>query len=386
MSEAEFVPSSLQDLDGTLSASQLPASGVTPGTYTDATITVDTTGRVTAASSGSGGSGMAIGGTIGNSPSTGDILVVGAGGVLAQVATIAESQVTNLVTDLAAKAPLASPALSGTPTAPTAGNGTNTTQLATTAFVLANAGSMAIGGAITGGTAGLIAHIGPGPVLAQDAAHVWDATNHREGIGAAAPRAKLDACGSVNLAHFAKTDSDIGGYFDCDGSAAIYVSGGAQYSTFTSDYVFTAKSSGACGFIMEGGNVTFWASASLTAGNTFTPAYKWQMNTAGDWSGFALSSTAANRKAGRMAALFASNTDATRKGRMVLYAADFTGTDRECIRIESDGTQGLYSVFGAVAAAQQTGGAATAGATYTATEQGMLQKVYNALRTFGYLS
>lgn len=38
-------------------------------------------------------------------------------------------------TDLALKAPLASPALTGTPTAPTAAAGTNTAQLATTAFV-----------------------------------------------------------------------------------------------------------------------------------------------------------------------------------------------------------------------------------------------------------
>ena len=38
-------------------------------------------------------------------------------------------------TALSSKAPLASPALSGTPTAPTASAGTNTTQLATTAFV-----------------------------------------------------------------------------------------------------------------------------------------------------------------------------------------------------------------------------------------------------------
>lgn len=55
--------------------------------------------------------------------------------------TVSESDITNLVTDLAAKAPLASPALTGTPTAPTATLGTNTTQLATTAFVIANAGS-----------------------------------------------------------------------------------------------------------------------------------------------------------------------------------------------------------------------------------------------------
>lgn len=42
------------------------------------------------------------------------------------------STITNA---LAAKAPLASPDLTGTPTAPTASGGTNTTQIATTAFV-----------------------------------------------------------------------------------------------------------------------------------------------------------------------------------------------------------------------------------------------------------
>lgn len=51
--------------------------------------------------------------------------------------TIPESQVTDLTTHLAAKAPLASPTLTGTPTAPTAAAGTNTTQIATTAFVAA---------------------------------------------------------------------------------------------------------------------------------------------------------------------------------------------------------------------------------------------------------
>ena len=38
-------------------------------------------------------------------------------------------------TSLSGKAPLASPAFTGTPTAPTATSGTNTTQIATTAFV-----------------------------------------------------------------------------------------------------------------------------------------------------------------------------------------------------------------------------------------------------------
>jgi hypothetical protein len=42
--------------------------------------------------------------------------------------------------------------------------------------------------------------------------------------------------------------------------------------------------------------------------------------------------------------------------------------------------------FNATPVVQQTGGAATATVVYTATEQGMLQKVYDALRTFGFLS
>ena len=53
------------------------------------------------------------------------------------VHTHAQSDVTNLVSTFALKAPLASPALTGTPTVPTAGAGTNTTQAASTAFVAA---------------------------------------------------------------------------------------------------------------------------------------------------------------------------------------------------------------------------------------------------------
>jgi hypothetical protein len=53
--------------------------------------------------------------------------------------THAISEVTDLQNQLNLKAPLASPALTGTPTGPTAAPGTNTTQLATTAFVQAAA-------------------------------------------------------------------------------------------------------------------------------------------------------------------------------------------------------------------------------------------------------
>lgn len=51
-------------------------------------------------------------------------------------------QITGLQNALNAKAPLVSPSLTGTPTAPTAGADTNTTQIATTAFVAAAIGTL----------------------------------------------------------------------------------------------------------------------------------------------------------------------------------------------------------------------------------------------------
>lgn len=83
-------------------------TGVAAGSYRS--VTIDTYGRVTAA--------------------TNPTSVAGYG--LTDVYT--QTQVNNL---LAAKAPLVSPTLTGTPTAPTPAAGTNTTQLANTAFVQA---------------------------------------------------------------------------------------------------------------------------------------------------------------------------------------------------------------------------------------------------------
>ena len=50
-----------------------------------------------------------------------------------------DTEFTAIASAITSKADLNSPALTGTPTAPTASSGTNTTQLATTAFVIANA-------------------------------------------------------------------------------------------------------------------------------------------------------------------------------------------------------------------------------------------------------
>jgi hypothetical protein len=95
-------------------------------------------------------------------------------------------------TDLALKADLASPALTGTPTAPTATAGTNTTQIATTAFV-------------TGAVADLIASA-PGALNTLDelAAALGDDANFAStvttSLAAKAPIASPTFTGTVTVA------------------------------------------------------------------------------------------------------------------------------------------------------------------------------------------
>ena len=81
---------------------------------------------------------------------------VAAGGVTidSALSTASENPVQNKVitTAVNAKAPLASPALTGTPTAPTAASGTNSTQIATTAFVATEIAAAQVGAATFQGT------------------------------------------------------------------------------------------------------------------------------------------------------------------------------------------------------------------------------------------
>jgi microcystin-dependent protein len=67
-----------------------------------------------------------------------DSLPSGNSGKIVKGAEI-DTELTAVASAISSKADTNSPALTGTPTAPTASAGTNTTQLATTAFVLANA-------------------------------------------------------------------------------------------------------------------------------------------------------------------------------------------------------------------------------------------------------
>jgi hypothetical protein len=62
----------------------------------------------------------------------------------------------------------------------------------------AGGGGTSIGGTVTGGTAGSVLFVGSGPVLGQDNANFfWDSTNHRLGIGTAAPAYPLDMTSST---------------------------------------------------------------------------------------------------------------------------------------------------------------------------------------------
>jgi hypothetical protein len=103
------------DLDFLTSNQNIVLSGVVSGSGTTAITTTIADGGIT------------------NAMLAGDIT---AAKLVGTDLSITEAQVINLPGDLGSKAPLASPALTGTPTAPTAGTGTNTTQIATTAFVL----------------------------------------------------------------------------------------------------------------------------------------------------------------------------------------------------------------------------------------------------------
>lgn len=78
-------------------------------------------------------------------------------------------------------------------------------------------------------------------------------------------------------------------------------------------------------------------------------------------------------------------TDASRTSSLKMFVYDATSA-REAMRMESNGSAALLGFLGATAVVRQTGGAATAGGTYTATEQGMINRMYTALRNYGLLT
>lgn len=78
------------------------------------------------------------------------------------------AQVQNLLNDISNKAPTASPTLTGVPTAPTAAVGTNTTQIATTAFIKNTIDDLNLGNAtVYYGTCNTAANVGTKEVVCE---------------------------------------------------------------------------------------------------------------------------------------------------------------------------------------------------------------------------
>lgn len=78
------------------------------------------------------------------------------------------------------------------------------------------------------------------------------------------------------------------------------------------------------------------------------------------------------------------NPTTSTNGQLSFFAFDTAA--REGFRVSTSGSAATVGFFGVTAVVQQTGGAATAGATYTSAEQGMVNRMYTALRAYGLLT
>ncbi|MDR3639072.1 MAG: hypothetical protein P4L84_35030 [Isosphaeraceae bacterium] len=386
------------------------------------TTTVPTAGNVLTFQSGewvpaaptAGGGDLMIGGSI-TGATSGDLLFVGSGSVLAQAAitglikwsdTGPEAAVAGTdylapggsgaaltgitVSQVEGAAPLASPVLTGTPTAPTATVGTNTAQIATCAFVLANTYAGAVSsvfgrtgaiGASTGdysvgqitGAAPLASPsftgtpVGPTPSTADNSTKLaTTAYVQAQGYTTAAAVASYvasqgfltsapvtsvagrtgaitlavaDVSGAAPLASPAFTSSiTVGNGLTNQLAALIYSSGNCIITTYSQFYFGTNQGSGPTyyGFMSSAGNWSFGSSsAPLGTVSVFTTANATkglviQAHSASQSAPLAalqgISSTSTARDVGYLDAGFSTTTDASYKGFVRLCAQDYNAT------------------------------------------------------------
>jgi len=265
----------------------LPTTGVSAGTYTIATVTLDAYGRATSASNASTtGSGAVV---LATSPTlVTPALGTPASGVMTNVTGLPlTSGVTGILpvanggtgvtssTGSGSNVLSISPAFTGTPTAPTAALNTNTTQLATTAFVLQQVSSSG-GGTVTSvsvvsanGFAGTVATSTSTPaitltttvtgILKGNATAISAATAGTDYLAPPSGTAILKANSGGALAN-AVSGTDYAPA--TSGSAILYGNGAGGFSSVTigSGVSFTAGTLSATG---SGGTVT---SVSFTGG------------------------------------------------------------------------------------------------------------------------
>lgn len=129
------------------------------------------------------------------------------------------------------RAPLASPALTGTPTAPTAANGTNTTQLATTAFVQAAVPDVS---ALAPKASPALTGTPTAPTAAQGNSTTQLATTAFVNAEIAADAAPISHVGATGSAHGAATAVAAGFMSAADKAKLDGIAAGAQQNAVTS--------------------------------------------------------------------------------------------------------------------------------------------------------
>lgn len=98
------------------------------------------------------------------------------------------------------------------------------------------------------------------------------------GLMTATPYAQFSSI-AKNGYHISSTDADSGGYIDTGGTSALYLTGGAQYSSGAT--TFTAKTTTASTIELESGTIRFYTDTSLVAGNTYTATERARFTSAG---------------------------------------------------------------------------------------------------------
>lgn len=87
---------------------------------------------------------------------------------------------------------------------------------------------------------------------------------------------------------------------------------------------------------------------------------------------------------GTVVGSFPTATDGSQIGQVEFNVYDTAA--RNWLTVTTTGSAAQVGFFGVTPASQQTGGAKTAGSSYTSNEQAMIQAAYTCLRTFGFLT